>query len=74
MALPVGGAAGTTSAEQAAPGRHAAAGGRAPSEVRDGTLPGTGNSSCFEVAWRVSPSLLHGGVGLASPPLPANLG
>lgn len=62
--------------EEAAPGRHAggaAAGRRTGAEVRDGSLPGTCDSACFQVAWRVSSSFLHGGVGFASSSLPTNL-
>ena len=31
------------------------------------------DSACFQMAWRVSPSLLHRRVGLASPSLPTHL-
>lgn len=47
-------AATAAAGEEAAPGRHAggpAAGGRAGSEVRDGSLPGTCDSACFQMAW-----------------------
>lgn len=49
----VDGAAAAAAGEEAAPGRHAGgatAGGRAGSEVRDGTLPGTCDSAGFQMA------------------------
>lgn len=69
-------AAAATVGEEAAPRRHAGAAtarGRARSEVRDGSLPGTCDSPCFQMARRVSPPLLHRRVGFASSLLRTNL-